>query len=85
LYFGDINILLSEYITGDSRILFRRNIQQRVRSIAPFLRLDADPYVVVSNGRLFWIQDGYTTSRWFPYSKPIDDGSATTIRMPSRW
>ena len=80
LYFGDINILLSEYITGDSRILFRRNIQQRVRSIAPFLRLDADPYVVVSNGRLFWIQDGYTTSRWFPYSKPIDDGSANYIR-----
>jgi len=79
-YFGDINILLSEYITGDSRILFRRNIQERIRTIAPFLRLDADPYVVVSNGRLFWIQDAYTASRWFPYSKPVDDGSANYIR-----
>ncbi|MDE2134315.1 MAG: UPF0182 family protein [Alphaproteobacteria bacterium] len=79
-YFGDINILLSEYITGESRILFRRNIQERVRAIAPFLRLDADPYVVVSNGRLFWIQDAYTTSGWFPYSKPTDDGSANYVR-----
>jgi uncharacterized membrane protein (UPF0182 family) len=79
-YFGDINILLSEYITGESRILFRRNIQERVRMIAPFLRLDADPYVVVSDGRLFWIQDAYTTSSWFPYSNAMDDGSANYIR-----
>ncbi len=79
-YFGDINILLSEYVTADSRILFRRNIQQRVRAIAPFLRLDADPYIVVSEGRLFWIQDAYTTSSWFPYSKPIDGDSANYIR-----
>jgi hypothetical protein len=79
-YFSDVNILLSEYITRDSSILFRRNIQERVRTIAPFLRLDADPYIVVSNGRLFWIQDAYTTSSWFPYSKPIDDGSANYMR-----
>ena len=79
-YFSDINILLSEYVTGESRILFRRNIQERVRTIAPFLRLDADPYIVVSKGRLFWIQDAYTTSSWFPYAKPIDDGSANYIR-----
>ncbi|MDE2266671.1 MAG: UPF0182 family protein [Alphaproteobacteria bacterium] len=79
-YFGDINILLSEYVTGDSRILFRRNIQDRVRTIAPFLRLDADPYVVVSQGRLFWIQDAYTTSRWFPYSKSSDNGAENYIR-----
>ncbi len=79
-YFGDINILLSEYVTNDSRILFRRNIQERVRTIAPFLRLDADPYVVVSKGRLFWIQDAYTTSRWFPYSKASDNGAENYIR-----
>lgn len=79
-YFGDVNILLSEYITRDSRIMFRRNIQERVHTIAPFLRLDADPYIVVSNGRLFWIQDAYTTSSWFPYAKPIDDGSANYMR-----
>ncbi|MGH6828435.1 MAG: UPF0182 family protein [Rhizomicrobium sp.] len=79
-YFGDIDILLSEYITGESRVMFRRNIQERVRAIAPFLRLDSDPYVVISGGRLFWIQDAYTVSSWFPYSKPIDDGTTNYIR-----
>jgi uncharacterized protein len=72
-YYGDINLLLSGYITADSRIMFHRNIQDRIRTIAPFLRLDADPYIVVSNGRLFWIQDAYTVSGWFPYSKASDD------------
>lgn len=66
----DPNILLSGYITRESRILLHRNIQDRVRTIAPFLKLDRDPYVVASDGRLYWIQDAYTTSRWFPYSQP---------------
>ncbi len=79
-YFGDINILLSKYITSDSRIIFRRNIQQRINKIAPFLRLDHDPYIVVSGGRLYWIQDAYTVSRFFPYSKAFGDGSENYIR-----
>ena len=79
-YNDDINILLSEYITGKSRIMIRRNIQERVSAIAPFLRLDSDPYIVVSGGRLYWVQDAYTVSNWFPYSKPIDDGTANYIR-----
>src|SRR5690349_12667948 len=58
-YFNDVNLLLSSYITGDSRIMFRRNIRERVRTIAPFLRLDHDPYLVISDGRLFWMQDTY--------------------------
>ena len=70
-YFNDPNILLTRYITGGSRVLFRRNIRNRVREIAPFLHLDHDPYAVVSNGRLFWIQDAYTTSSWFPYAQPL--------------
>jgi len=73
-YFQDINILLSRYITGESKILLHRNIQDRVRKIAPFLQLDHDPYIVVSDGRLFWIQDAYTTSDWFPYAQPLADG-----------
>ncbi|AJG19909.1 UPF0182 family protein [Cupriavidus basilensis] len=68
--FDDPNILVTSYITPASRILLHRNIQDRVRTIAPFLSLDHDPYIVVSGGRLFWIQDAYTTSRWFPYSQP---------------
>src|SRR5262245_22770213 len=51
-YFGDMNLLLSNYITDDSRIMIRRNIQERVRAIAPFLRLDRDPYLVISGGQL---------------------------------
>ena len=79
-YFDDPNILLSRYITGESRILFRRNIQDLVGTIAPFLRLDQDPYLVISEGRLFWMQDAYTTSRWFPYAKPLPDGETNYIR-----
>ena len=69
-YLGDLNVLLTGYLTGESRILLHRNIQDRVRTIAPFLQLDHDPYLVVSEGRLFWIQDAYTTSDWFPYANP---------------
>jgi hypothetical protein len=49
-YFKDLNLLLSSYITGDSRIAMRRTIQERVRTIAPFLRLDRDPYLVIAMG-----------------------------------
>ena len=79
-YFDDVNILLSSYITGGSRILLHRNIQDRVRTIAPFLRLDHDPYVVISEGRLYWIQDAYTTSSWFPYAQPQPGGETNYIR-----
>ena len=78
--FDDPNILLSGYITDQSRILLHRNIQDRVRTIAPFLSLDHDPYVVVSNGRLYWIQDAYTVSQWFPYSRPGFGEGANYIR-----
>ncbi|HUA51263.1 MAG TPA: UPF0182 family protein [Candidatus Sulfotelmatobacter sp.] len=79
-YFGDVNLLLSRYVTSDSRILFRRTIQERVAQIAPFLRLDHDPYVVVSDGRLFWIQDAYTTSDYFPYAQPLPGAGLNYIR-----
>jgi hypothetical protein len=79
-YYGDPNILLTEYITDQSRILFHRNIQDRVRTIAPGLRLDHDPYIVVSGGRLFWMQDAYTTSDWFPYAQPQSAGGLNYIR-----
>ena len=70
----DLNILLSDYITSESRILLHRNIKDRVGTIAPFLQLDHDPYVVISEGRLYLIQDAYTTSEWFPYANPEPDG-----------
>ena len=79
-YFQDLNILISRYITGDSRIMFRRTVQDRVRTIAPFLRLDHDPYVVISEGRLFWMQDAYTTSDYFPYAQPVPNRGLNYIR-----
>ncbi|MBI3945787.1 MAG: UPF0182 family protein [Armatimonadetes bacterium] len=72
--FGDANIILSGHINENSRILFARNIRERVQRIAPFLRLDGDPYPVVRNGGIVWILDAYTTTRWYPYSRqvPVD-------------
>lgn len=67
---GDINILLSDYITPESRLQVWRGVQDRISRISPFLQLDEDPYLVVHDGRLIWIQDAYTTSNKFPYSEP---------------
>ncbi len=73
--FGDANILISGSVDGESRILFRRLIQERVNELAPFLRLDADPYIVVSeDGNLYWIQDAYTVTDRYPYSQPHSFG-----------
>jgi len=72
--FGDFNILISNQITSQSRLLYHRSIQDRIQEIAPFLRLDPDPYVVISNGSLYWVQDAYTTSADFPYSQPSNFG-----------
>lgn len=69
-YERDINILISGYIKPWSRIQIWRNIGIRVRTAAPFLALDKDPYLVLSEGRLYWIQDAYTTSEHYPYSEP---------------
>ena len=72
--FADVNIMLSDQITPDSRIQYRRQIRERVSAIAPFLKLDRDPYAVLDNaGKLFWLQDAYTVSGRFPYSTPFDD------------
>ena len=73
--FQDFNILVSGSVDSESRLLFRRDIQVRVRELAPFLQLDEDPYIVIgAEGRLFWIQDAYTTSDWYPYSQPHVSG-----------
>jgi len=67
--FQDPHILFTTYLKPESRILFNRRIRRRVKAIAPFLAYDTDPYMVVSGGRLFWIQDAYTISNMYPYSK----------------
>jgi uncharacterized membrane protein (UPF0182 family) len=78
--FGDFKLLISDNVTGSSKILFRRLIQERIRRIAPFLRLDRDPYLVVNNGRLVWLQDAYTVSDALPYSQVSEPGGINYIR-----
>ncbi|MFW5788085.1 MAG: UPF0182 family protein, partial [Halanaerobiales bacterium] len=72
LRFGDSEIILTDAIDSDSRIMFHRNIKQRVRRIAPFLKYDQDPYLAVADGRMYWILDAYTTSSRYPYSTPYN-------------
>jgi uncharacterized protein len=67
----DVNILLTSYLKPESRIQIWRRVQERIAEIAPFLRLDEDPYAVLSDGKLYWIQDAYTVSNYFPYSNPV--------------
>jgi len=71
---GDINILISDELLGNSQLLYRRNIQERVNHIAPFLKLDSDPYIVIDDGQLYWVQDAYTVSDLYPYSQPNASG-----------
>ncbi len=68
--FQDPNFLLNSSLTGESQLLYRRNVADRARDIAPFLRLDPDPYIVIADGALYWIQDAYTVSDRYPYSDP---------------
>ena len=69
-----IEIIFTRYLNADSRIMLYRSIQERVPKIAPFLRYDPDPYLVIHDGRLFWIYDAYTMTDQFPYSTPHRDG-----------
>lgn len=66
----DPNFLLNTSFQADSQLLYRRNIAERARQIAPFLRLDPDPYIVVADSALYWIHDAYTISDRYPYAEP---------------
>ena len=74
LRFRSFKVLLSDDITTESRVLFHRNIVERLHTVAPFLEYDADPYLVVSDGRLFWLCDAYTVSSHYPYSTVASNG-----------
>lgn len=70
---GDINILLSNPLTPDSRMMIRRKIRDRLETLAGFISWDKDPYLVINDaGRLVWMIDGYTTSNAHPYSRTLD-------------
>ncbi|MCG2686945.1 UPF0182 family protein [Candidatus Parcubacteria bacterium] len=82
LKFKSLKILLSTDITNDSRIMYHRNIEERVRKVLPFLSLDNDPYIVITKeGTLKWIYDAYTTSNRYPYAEQMKD---TFSSMPGQ-
>lgn len=77
---SDPNILLSNDITNTTRVQYRRQVQDRIESLTPFLVLDSDPYLVINDeGRLIWLQDAYTVSDDFPYSTPANMTVGATL------
>ena len=70
--FSDFNLLISNQITSSSRLMFDRGVQARVSKAAPFLALDSDPYPVLVNGEIYWVQDAYTTTDNYPYAQNAD-------------
>ncbi len=74
-YFRSLKVLLSSDITSASRAMYIRDIRERAHTALPFLRFDADPYMVIDGGgRLRWILDAYTATTRYPYSQPLSNG-----------
>ena len=67
--------MISDFLTDDSKIIFNRDIRERVETLAPFLRWDDDPYPVVIDGRILYVLDGYTTSNKYPYGQRAESDS----------
>ncbi len=85
LRFRDLDLLISDQVTADSQLLFHRSLSDRLGRIAPFLRYDKDPYVVIENGRLVYVQDAYTVSDRFPHAQgfnPREQLEGTTLGGP---
>jgi uncharacterized membrane protein (UPF0182 family) len=82
VYFKDRNILFTTKLLPESKIIFRHKLTERIRTLAPYLILDRDPYLVVTQKKLFWIQDAYTVSDKYPMSMPLarQTGEVSYIR-----
>ena len=80
--FQDANLLISAQVNSESRILMRRDIEQRAKETMPFLTFDHDPYLAVTQEGYVWIMDAYTTSNAYPYSQSVDLGTVTADLLP---
>jgi len=78
IHYQEQRILLSNLINSESKIIFNRVPRDRVAKVAPWLKLDGDPYPAIVDGKILWIIDGYTTSAGYPYSRTVDVSGATT-------
>lgn len=75
IHYGDYQMMVSKFITSESKILLNKNVMDRVKVAAPFLTFDEKPYLLINGeGRLKWIVDAYTTTDEFPYAEPHSDG-----------
>ncbi len=81
---GSLQLLISDYLNDRSKIHYYRQIQARISHVAPFLRLDSDPYLAIVDGRLQWIADAYTVSDRYPFSEPVAQSpeSETLLQDP---
>jgi uncharacterized membrane protein (UPF0182 family) len=84
LRFRDLDLLISDQVTRDSQLLFHRTLRDRLGRIAPFLRYDKDPYIVIQDGRLVYVQDAYTVSDRFPHAQAFnpDDLEGSGLGAP---
>jgi uncharacterized membrane protein (UPF0182 family) len=80
---GDFNLLISDALNDNSKLLWKRNIADRAKQIAPFLALDGDPYLVVADGKLYFIQDAYTYTTLYPHSAPLNGRVGRDPDLPS--
>jgi uncharacterized membrane protein (UPF0182 family) len=84
LRFRDLDLLISDQVTRDSQLLFHRSLSDRLSLVAPFLRFDKDPYLVIDDsGRLVYVQDAFTTSDRFPNAQAFDPTSLGTTGLGS--
>ncbi len=79
--YRDLNLLISNQIRSDSRVLVERNVRQIVDDIAPFLASDADPYPVIIDGQILWMLDMYTTTSFYPYSQRLDASGRSRLSL----
>jgi len=82
LYFKERDILFTFKTNPKSRILIRRNIVERVKTLTPFFLLDKDPYIVITDKGIYWIQDAYTTSKYYPYAQPYEISKVKATGLP---
>jgi uncharacterized membrane protein (UPF0182 family) len=81
--YRDLNLLISNQIRPDSRVLVERNVTAIVEQLAPFLESDADPYPVIIDGKVLWVLDMYTTTSFYPYSQPVNVTAQNRLNVMS--
>jgi uncharacterized membrane protein (UPF0182 family) len=79
LRFGEIDPLISNFVTTETRVLYVRDVRERVEKVAPFFQFDANPYAVVIDGRINYVLDGYATTDLYPYAERVDTGQLSPL------